>query len=224
MAKTKRRKWFIRLMLLAVFAGVCGIAFIEFSHRAVERNASGKLFNSADNIQPATVGLVLGASETLASGRANPFFTRRVEAAAQLYKAGKVKYLIVSGDNSRKEYDEPTAMKYALIKLGVPASKIYMDYAGFRTWDSVVRCLKIFDQDNFIIVSQPFHNKRAVYIAEHFGCTVQALNARDVAGRTSTARERLARTKLFLDILIGKKPKYLGEKVVIGQKQEDINA
>jgi SanA protein len=196
---------------------------MAISNHIIESNAEGKSFNELANLERCEVGLVLGASAKNASGTKNQFFVKRIKAAAKLYHSGKVKYLVVSGDNGRKSYDEPSDMKKALMELGVPSSKIYMDYAGFRTWDSIVRCKKVFGQKKFTVVSQKFHNERAIYIAEHFGCEVQGYNASDVNSQISSKREYLARVKLFADIITKKSPKYLGANIEIGKPQKDIN-
>jgi SanA protein len=166
------------------------------------------------------VALVLGTSPTTQDGRRNLFFLYRIGAAAQLYRAGKVEYLLVSGDNSRKGYDEPSAMRDALLKLGVPRERIYLDYAGFRTLDSVVRASEVFKEQKFTIVSQGFHNQRAVFIGRERGLEVVGYNARPVP--TSLApqvkvREYFARVGMVLDLfLLDTGPKFLGKPIRIG--------
>ncbi|WP_370214466.1 SanA/YdcF family protein [Mesoflavibacter profundi] len=124
----------------------------------------------------------------------------------------------MSGDNSRKDYDEPSTFKSDLIQLGVPETDIYLDYAGFRTLDSVVRAKKIFGLENVTIISQKFHNERAIYLAENFNLNATAFNAKDVSNRygfKTKIREYLARTKAVIDVIMNKQPKYLGPKVEI---------
>lgn len=165
-------------------------------------------------------GLLLGTSRTVRSGRPNAYFYNRVDAAAALYHAGKVEYLVISGDNGRKGYNEPQDMKEALVGRGVPAEAIYLDYAGFRTYDSVVRMEKIFGQESFTVISQEFHNRRAVYIAQALGLDAVGYNAADVAayaGMKTRLREKLARVRMFMDLWTGKTPKFLGEPVEIGK-------
>ena len=161
-----------------------------------------------------------GTSRTVRSGRPNAYFYNRVDAAAALYHAGKVEYLVISGDNGRKGYNEPQDMKEALVGRGVPAGAIYLDYAGFRTYDSVVRMEKIFGQESFTVISQEFHNRRAVYIAQALGLDAVGYNAADVAayaGMKTRLREKLARVRMFMDLWTGKTPKFLGEPVEIGK-------
>ena len=146
------------------------------------------------------------------------FFYYRIEAAVSLFKANKVEYIVISGDNSEKYYNEPEDMKAELLKAGIPSDKIYLDYAGFRTYDSIVRMNKIFGQNRFIIISQEFHNRRALYIARSFGMESYGFNAKDVDrynGFKTKLREQFARVKVFVDLLINKQPKFLGEKIEI---------
>ncbi|WP_337870312.1 ElyC/SanA/YdcF family protein [Meiothermus sp.] len=184
----------------------------------VERVSQPWLFAEPEQVPHNRVGLVLGTGPTTVRGRPNPYFVGRIQAAAQLYRAGKVDYLLVSGDNSSRYYDEPTAMRKALIALGVPQERIYRDYAGFRTLDSVVRAKEVFGEQRFTIVSQRFHNQRAVFIARQRGLEAIGFNAPDVPEGWSNTwfREPLARVQMALDLLLNRQPKYLGEPVRIG--------
>ncbi len=165
------------------------------------------------------VGVLLGTSPKGRSGKPNVFYIRRVEACVALYKAGKIDRILVSGDNSRTTYDEPTCIKEDLIAAGVPDSVIYLDYAGFRTYDSMVRAKEVFGLSSFTIISQPFHNERALYIATRKGLDVIAFNALDVQLRRwqirMTVREWLARTKAVMDVYTCKQPHFLGELITI---------
>tara|TARA_R110002033_G_scaffold21680_2_gene53428 strand:- start:1392 stop:2006 length:615 start_codon:yes stop_codon:yes gene_type:complete len=173
----------------------------------------GLSYNDIESIPKNKVGLVLGASRLSPSGNINLFYKHRVDAAVALYNAGKIEYILVSGDNSRKDYDEPTDFKNDLIEKGIPAERIFLDYAGFRTLDSIVRAKEIFGQDAITIISQKFHNERAIYIAQHFGINAIAYNAKDVFKRPT--REYLARAKASLDLLFNVEPKFLGDKIAI---------
>lgn len=163
--------------------------------------------------------MLLGTSPVLADGRSNLYFTHRIRAAAELYRAGKVRYIIVSGDNRKHGYNEPEAMKAALIAQGVPAERIIPDYAGIRTLDSVLRARSIFGQPSYIIVSQKFHNERAVYLARAHGIRAVGYNAVDVhlyaGGFKTRVREYGARMKMYLDLLTGKQPKHGGETIAL---------
>ena len=142
-----------------------------------------------------------------------------MEAAAALFKAGRVKALIVSGDNGTQGYDEPTDMKRVLMQIGVPAEKVVCDYAGFRSLDSVLRAKEVFGQQRMIFVSQRFHNARAIYLARAFGIEAYGMDAKDVPVALSVKtflREKLACVKAVLDVnVLGTQPKFFGEKVMV---------
>jgi SanA protein len=162
------------------------------------------------------IGLLLGTVRDAKGGIENPFFHYRISAAAELWKEGKIKHIIVSGDNHVSGYDEPTDMMLALIEEGVPANCITMDYAGFRTLDSVVRCKKIFGQNKFTIISQEFHNERALFIANNTeGIEAVAYNAKAVPFSfhpKTFLREYIARVKCVMDVFVlNTKPKFLGK-------------
>lgn len=184
----------------------------------MENSTEGKTFNSAEKIKFNKLGLLLGTSKYLSGGSLNLYYKYRIDATVELYNAGKIKYILVSGDNSTKRYDEPTTIKEDLIKRGVPANNIHLDYAGFRTLDSVVRSKMIFGQKSITIISQAFHNKRALYIAEKKNIEAIGFNAKDVTYRYGIKvqiREKFARVKMMLDLVFGTKPKFLGGKVKI---------
>ena len=125
---------------------------------------------------------------------------------------------MVSGDNGKNNYDEPTDFKNELIKKGIPEDKIFLDYAGFRTLDSVVRAKEVFGQFSLTIVSQKFHNERAIYHAEKHGISAVGFNAKDLSRRyrhKTRLREYFARTKAVLDVMFRVKPKFLGAKIEI---------
>lgn len=188
--------------------------------RAIRMCAKGRTFSDVATIPHRRVGLVLGCSRTLADGRDNLFFRTRMEAAVRLFEAGGVEYLIVSGDNHIAGYDEPTDMKRALVGAGVPADRVYCDYAGFRTLDSVVRALEVFGQTNITVISQRFHNERAIYIGARRGVDAIGYNAADIDAFNSLRtrlREQGARVKTVLDVtLLRTRPKFLGPRIEIG--------
>ena len=173
---------------------------------------------SIDRIPDYSTGLLLGTSKHVVGGGRNLYFEYRIQAAVDLFQSGKVKNLIVSGDNGTKEYNEPQQMKNVLVERGIPEDKIYLDYAGFRTFDSVVRAKEIFGQEKIIVISQKFQNERAIFIAQKKGIEAFGYNAKDVnsyAGFKTNIREYFARVKVFIDLLLNAKPKFLGEKVII---------
>ncbi|MBK1875356.1 SanA/YdcF family protein [Pelagicoccus mobilis] len=186
---------------------------------AVFSKSSEYVFESPAQVPSCHAALVLGCSQFLSDGRQNLFFKYRIEKAADLYHQGKVNYLIVSGDNSRSDYNEPGDMKAALVKAGVPENAIRCDYAGFSTLDSILRAKDVFGQKRFIVVSQDFHNHRAIFIGRSHGLEVYGLNARSVDRHNSLKtelREELARVKTVLDVwVLGRQSKFLGEPVNI---------
>lgn len=164
------------------------------------------------------VALLLGTAPRLVNGRTNLYFAYRIQAAAELYHAGKIRHIIASGSRKGAHYNEPDEMIAALVQLGVPAEKITADYAGVRTLDSVLRARDVFEQYSYIVVSQKFHNERAVYLARHHGMQAVGFNAQDVgvfAGWKTQIREYLARVKMFGDLLLKRQAKYAGEKIAI---------
>ncbi len=213
-------KILLKILGGCVLAVIAVFLLIVTAYHATSKRAEGRVYSTVKEVPYNRVGLVLGTSPYTVTGHSNYFFTTRINAAAELYKAGKVKKLIVSGDNHTKEYDEPTAMRRALIKKGVPASAIVMDYAGLRTLDSVVRAKEVFGQDKLTIISQRFHNERAICLARHYGIDAVGYNAKD-AKRTKRSmmitivRESLSRVKMFLDIVMDTQPQYLGDKIDI---------
>lgn len=195
-----------------------GIIFIVFANYSIKKSSDSFLYDDVSKIPTTKVAMLLGTSKTLSSGFPNAYFTNRIKAAADLYKSGKIKYIIVSGDNSRKDYNEPEDMQLALMQQGVPQDKIYLDFAGFRTLDSVLRAKEIFGQQKLIIISQKFHNERAVFLARKNNIEAYGYNAENVnkyAGLKTNLREYFAKAKVYWDLLFGVEPKFGGDKVVI---------
>lgn len=191
---------------------------ILFCNIRIKNYAKPLVYNDTRKIPENKVGLLLGTAPILKSGRNNLYFDYRIEAAAELYKSGKIKYILISGDNRRLDYNEPLEMRKSLIKLKVPKSAIIHDYAGLRTLDSVVRAKRIFGLNRFTVISQRFHNERALYIAGRHGIEAVGYNARDVKARSglkTRIRELLARVKVFIDLAIEKQPRHLGEPIPI---------
>ena len=194
-------------------------AFTLYANIKVEQAAKKRIYTEIDSIPYNKVALLLGTNPLNRRGRPNSYFTNRINTAAELYHAGKVDFIIASGDNHIKEYDEPTAMRDSLMAHGVPESRIILDFAGFRTLDSVVRAKEVFGCDSLTIISQEGHNARALYLAEANGIKAITITAPLRAGRwvrTRLAlREWLACDKMMLDIWFGKQPHFLGEKIEI---------
>ena len=214
-------------IIIVFLAGVAaGVVAMLASAAAVRSAARGRTYADAAIVPPRAVGVVLGCGPRLANGRQNLYFRYRIEAAVALFQAGKVEYLLVSGDNHRRGYDEPTEMKDSLVRAGVPADRIVCDYAGFRTLDSIVRAREVFGQTRVTVISQEFHNQRAIYLARHRGLDAIGFNARAVGGRSewrTACREQLARVRTLLDVYVLRtKPRFLGPKVPIGPAGDGV--
>lgn len=197
---------------------VAGILFIAWANYSIRKNSGPFLSYTTADLPQMKTGLLLGTSKSLNNGFPNAYFYNRIYAAVELYKTGKIQYIIVSGDNSRKDYNEPEDMQLALMEHGVPQDRIFLDFAGFRTLDSVVRAKDIFGQKKLIIISQKFHNERAVFLARQNGMETFGFNAEDVnkyAGFKTNMREYLAKAKAYWDLIFGVEPKFGGDKVLI---------
>ena len=206
----------IRLVLLILIA--LPLLAIVGANLTIEQAARGKTFDRLENIPENKVGLVLGTSRRLVEGGLNPYYTHRIKATVNLFQAGKIKFVLVSGDNGTIYYNEPTTIKKDLVAAGIPEERILLDYAGFRTLDSMVRAKVIFGLDSVTVISQDFHNKRAIYLAEKKGLTAIGFNAKDVMGNPGLKvhlREYLARVKVFVDLLLNTQPRYYGNRIDI---------
>ncbi len=215
MSKSFIRKSWLHLLWILPLGG---FLFLLACNAYIEMSAEQEIFSEIQDLPERPVALVLGTSRRV-NGRPNRFYTARIRAAADLFHSKKIRHILVSGDNSQRSYDEPTAMKEDLINLGVPEDRITIDYAGFRTLDSVVRAHRVFGQRRFVIVTQRFHGERALFLARHHGLDAVAYCAADVTGRAGMKthlREYLARVKAIVDVWILRKgPKFLGPPVEI---------
>ena len=201
-----------RLGGLAVVSGaavVLGNVWIEF-------RARGRIYQTLANVPQTDIALVLGTSARLRSGHANAFFTGRMDAAAELYRAGKVRHLLLSG-NRTAGYDEPTSMREALLARGVPEAATTLDYAGFRTLDSFARAKKVFGVSRVLIVTDDFHTARSVFLARHFEIDARAYSSKPAAlgwSMRTRVREIAARCKALLDLYVLRtKPRFLGPPI-----------
>lgn len=220
----KIKKIIKRVLILAISLILLIVGSLFLADWVITSSSKPYIYENADVIPEKETILVLGTSKYVRSGWMNLYFTKRIDAAVDLYEAGKVRSFLLSGDNSRKDYDEPEDMKNMLIERGVPDSIINLDYAGFRTFDSVVRADKVFGQQRFTIVSQPFHVERAVFIARRMGLDAYGFNAQDVSlkyGFKTQVREKFARVKVFVDLLFNKQPKFLGDPIEISVDSTD---
>lgn len=195
------------------------VTLVLISDIVITGFAKDKLYTDIDKIPQNKVGVVLGTSKYLKNGNVNLYYQYRINATAELFHSGKIEFVLVSGDNRHRSYNEPQTFKNDLVKMGIPEEKIFLDYAGFRTLDSMVRAKAVFGQESITVISQKFHNERAIYLAEKRGLKAIGFNANDVNLRSGIKvkfREYLARVKMFSDLLFSKQPKFLGEEIEIG--------
>lgn len=173
-------------------------------------NASGRTYDSVKSIPHNRVGMLLATSPMTPSGTHNFYFDNRIKAAVELYKAGKVDTIIATGGDYRKEHkfgcDEPAAIRDSLVSKGVPADKIILDYKGQRTINSIINAKEVYGLDSVTLISQEYHNERAIYQADHYGLHAIGYNAPPshiVTTRIkNTIREYFARPKMFIDLLL----------------------
>ncbi|MCF7675011.1 MAG: YdcF family protein [Akkermansiaceae bacterium] len=215
--KTRNRRWKrLGRFLLAVL--LLGIGVAAYANLAPSWVARGRLYDDPAKVPLTRVALVFGTTDRVEGGE-NRYFRYRIDATEQLWKAGRIQVVIVSGDNSTKYYNEPAKMRQALIERGIPADRIVSDFAGLRTLDSVVRAKEVFGLDSVVFVSQQFQNERALYLARANGLDACGFNARDVTSRMglkTRVREIGARVLMWLDVhVLGTRPQYLGERITL---------
>ncbi|MFC7910678.1 SanA/YdcF family protein [Streptomyces nigra] len=172
----------------------------------------GRLRTAAD-VPRTDVAVVFGAG--LWDGEPSPYLAHRLDTAARLYRAGRIEVVLVTGDNSRKDYDEPDAMRAYLVRHGVPDARIVSDYAGFDTWDSCVRAKRIFGVDEAVLISQDFHIRRAVALCQEAGVTSYGVGVaarHDVTWYYGGVRELFAAGKAALDAVVEPDPRFLGRR------------
>ncbi|AZQ62847.1 hypothetical protein EI427_11560 [Flammeovirga pectinis] len=215
----KKSTLYKKLILVVVVVITTFVILLIGLNNLVSEKSKPYLLDKENINVTCKTGLVLGTSRYLISGGTNPYFKYRIEAASDLIKNHNIEFIIVSGDNRTKAYNEPKVMRKALIEKGVSSKRIVMDYAGLRTLDSVIRTKKVFGQERFIIISQKFHVERAVYIARYHGIEAYGYIADDVPiskDYYTHLREVFARAKMFLDLYILKtSPKHLGKEEII---------
>ena len=205
-------------MLFVAGVGLAGVLLLSGSIGFVRLTAAGHLFSETD-VPAAPVALVLGAM-VYPDGTPSPFLAARLDVAHRLYQAGKVQVVVVSGDNMAKEYNEPEAMRTYLVNAGMPAGKVVADYAGFDTYDSCARALRIFGVENLILVTQSYHLPRAVATCRALG--VDAIGVGDESARQysrswhrGAIRDQLACVKTVIDLITRRDP-------VLGQRETSV--
>lgn len=210
--------------ILSLFVFFSTLTYFYISHYS-----KPFIFNDINLISKNKVGLTLGTSPVTASGDASQFFITRMQAAKELKDNNKIEYILVSGDNRSVSYNEPKYMRNYLLKLGVESGIIIPDYAGRRTLDSVLRSYEIFNQNSITVISQKFHNERAIFIARKNGINAIAFDAKDpypnnfknlYRNLITYTREIVARDVAIFDFIFNKRPEILGETIEI--KNEDM--
>ena len=214
-----KNKWFKRIFMALLIGLGLLIAVVAACNIWVLSSCSGRLYDNAETVPHKRVAVMLGTNPKTKTGKMNYFYKHRIDAAVKLYQNGKIDRILISGDNSSKTYSEPDAMKADLMAAGIPDSAIYLDFAGFSTYDSMVRAKKVFRLLEFMVVSQDFHNKRAVYIARQNGIDAIGFNVQNTLFRKwrikMELREILARVKAVGEVVMNKKPHFLGEPIEI---------
>lgn len=214
-----KKKW-VKCTLIAIFGLITlGVGIVIVCNVIVLNSCSGRLYNDVDSIPHNRAAVVLGTNPKTKSGSMNYFYKYRIDATIKLFQQGKIERILISGDNSRKTYSEPDAMKADLMAAGIPDSVIYLDFAGFSTYDSMVRAKKVFGLSAFTVISQEFHNQRVVYIARQNDIDAIAFNVQNTPYRywriKMELREILARVKAVGEVVMNKKPHFLGEPIEI---------
>jgi vancomycin permeability regulator SanA len=218
--RTRRGRWLLRSALVAAGIGLAGAATLAGSIVFVRAQAGGHLYG-LDDVPAAPVALALGA-QVYPDGTPSPFLAARLDLAKQLFDAGKVRAILVSGDNMAVEYDEPDAMRAYLISAGVPADKVIADYAGFDTYDSCVRAKQIFGVTKLTVVTQGYHLPRAVATCRALGLDANGVGDYGPAQRSSEAwrrgaiRDQLACVKTVIDLVTQRQP-------VLGARETSVD-
>ncbi|KII79520.1 sanA protein [Vibrio renipiscarius] len=225
--KVRGAKWIMTTVKITLLLAILMIAALFAIDRWISYQTQDQLYFAAEDVEPVNVAVVLGTSKYLGKVL-NEYYLHRINAAITLYQQDKVSNFLLSGDNAHRSYNEPWTMKRDLLRSDVPEEHIYLDYAGFRTLDSVVRAKEIFDTDNFLIISQKFHCERALFIANYHNIEAKCFA---VPGPSSHSgfkvrfREVFARVKAVLDLYITQeKPKFLGPKEPIVSENAQHNS
>jgi len=212
----KKAKRLLKIFLwIGAFVVVLSIVWNSYVSRSVKQ----LVYTDFSSVEDRHVGLLLGTSKYIATGKPNLYYKYRIETAAKLYQLGMIDYVLVSGDNGTVYYNEPAVMLKDLVEAGVPKECVVQDFAGFRTLDSVVRSQKVFGEEKVTIISQRFHVERALFLARHYNIAAIGFCADDVNafyGFKTMVREHFARVKLFIDLyILDTQPKFLGEPIEI---------
>jgi len=209
----KKKNVMVWLLILAV----TGILFVVFINILMSSNSSKYMYADINKIPVCFTAIVPGALVS-SSGYPSDFLQDRLDVALELYKRHKIMRFLLSGDHGHQNYDEVNNMKYYLLQRGVDISDIFLDHAGFDTYSTMVRAKKVFCVDRAIIISQEFHLPRALYIARHNGIEAYGIKAdrREYSSmKRLKFRELIANIKALIEIVINKKPHFLGPEIPI---------
>ena len=210
----------LRVVRYLILLGLLGLLLTTYLAYHINKETEAYIYDRVEELPSTYTALVLGAS-VRRNGELSTMLRDRVESALLLYNKGKIKRFLVSGDNRTTNYNEPVAMKKYLLERGVPEEDIFMDFAGFDTYDSVYRASYIFEVDSAIVVSQRFHLPRAVYIARSMGLNFYGYNGDrreyELESR-NRFREVAANVKAWIELLIDKEPHFKGDKIPITGK------
>lgn len=206
------------LRMLAILSlGAVGLIVAAYS--AIGVGACGKIYTQVADCPANDIGILFGCAKIVNQGRRNLYYIYRIRAAADLYAAGKVKHLLVSGDNHIKSYNEPETMQRDLMAAGVPKVAITLDYAGFSTFETLTRARQIFGVRSATLITQPSHLPRALYLAQHEGIVAVGYSATEPTGQNAARvklREVAARFGMYGDLYLwGRQPKFLGKQEFI---------
>ncbi|NMP27152.1 outer membrane permeability protein SanA [Rahnella sp. SAP-1] len=205
--------------LIVSFISICVVMLIIAIglDRWISWRTQDYIYDEVQELPYRQVGVVLGTAKYYRTGVINQYYLYRMQGAINAYNSGKVKYLLLSGDNALQSYNEPMTMRRDLMAAGIPSSDIVLDYAGFRTLDSIVRTRKVFDTNDFLIITQRFHCERALFIALHMGIQAQCFavpSPKDIL--TVRVREIFARLGALNDLyLLKRQPRFLGPLIPI---------
>lgn len=216
----KFKRWLIRLMIAAFVLIISSLIVVFGINAWVNFKTAPYIFTEIEHLSQNRVGLVLGTAKYYRNGNPNQYYSARINGAVELFKAGKIQYVLVSGDNRAINYNEPITMRKDLISAGIDPKFISLDYAGFRTLDSVVRAQKVFDTPVFTIITQRFHCERAIFIALKNNISAECYAVPDPYSGPVRFRELFARVAAVLDLyILNKEPYFLGPIIPIPSEQ-----
>ncbi|MGL1893813.1 MAG: YdcF family protein [Spirochaetaceae bacterium] len=213
MALKKRFKILILIIVILILSILSSLSWIYISTKK-------NIYSNISELPYNRVGLIPGCNKYISTGVLNRYYIQRINAGVKLFNQGKIDYILVSGDNAHASYDEPREMRNSLVEAGIPNDKIYSDYAGFRTLDTIVRAREVFQLKDVTFISQNFHNQRGVFIGNHRNIKVDAFNVGSIDlkfGYKTEIREIFAKVKMLIDLyILDKEPKFLGDQITIG--------